>query len=285
MLAGTAGVLGGALLRPTAASSQTSPAGAVPGNSPPGSRYGDPAWWAKRKEEILEPALEIVDPHHHLWDRDEHRYLLDQLLADTGSGHNITHSVFMTGGMDIYRLGYEHGKGGRKQAPPAVYYQEAEAYRKGYNRGARERGTEWCWYDWIRRHDGGRKDSGFKGNAKGDCFTRAVAIVTEQPYREIYREVEVMGKAERPHMSSQHRSSARNGVYEDTMARYMASIDWQWVPVQGMHLRPDELPEGRIICSSTDHVVAVIDGVVWDAGEPTCNGTVLINGYWKEPER
>src|SRR4051794_18086888 len=67
----------------------------TPGSSPPASRYGDPAWWAQRKEEMLEPALEVVDPHHHLWDRDEHRYLLDQLLADTGSGHNITHSVFV----------------------------------------------------------------------------------------------------------------------------------------------------------------------------------------------
>ena len=102
MLAGTAGVLGGTLLRPTVVSSQTNPAAAVPGNSPPGSRYGDPAWWAKRKEEILEPALEIVDPHHHLWDRDEHRYLLDQLVADTGSGHNITRSVFIECG-SMYR--------------------------------------------------------------------------------------------------------------------------------------------------------------------------------------
>jgi hypothetical protein len=75
MLAGTAGVLGGAVLRPTPASSQTNAAVPAPGGSPPGSRYGDPAWWAQRKEEILEPALEIVDPHHHLWDRDEHRYL------------------------------------------------------------------------------------------------------------------------------------------------------------------------------------------------------------------
>ena len=87
MLVGTAGVLGGAVLRATPVQSQTgtAPAVAIPGSSPPGSRYGDPAWWAQRKEEILEPALEIVDPHHHLWDRKEHRYLLDQLLADTGS--------------------------------------------------------------------------------------------------------------------------------------------------------------------------------------------------------
>ena len=85
MLAGTAGVLGGAALAsgPAIAQTPAPAASSVPGSAPPGSRYGEPAWWAKHKEEILEPALEIVDPHHHLWDRKEHRYLLDQLLADT----------------------------------------------------------------------------------------------------------------------------------------------------------------------------------------------------------
>jgi predicted TIM-barrel fold metal-dependent hydrolase len=102
MLVGTAGVLGGTVLRSTPVNSQTNAAVAVPGSAPPAARYGDPAWWAQRKEGILEPALEIVDPHHHLWDRDGHRYLLDQLLADTGSGHNITHSVFVECG-SMYR--------------------------------------------------------------------------------------------------------------------------------------------------------------------------------------
>ena len=104
MLVGTAGVLGGAVLHPTPVGSQTgaAPPVAVPGTSPPGARYGDPAWWAQRKEEILEPPLEIVDPHHHLWDRTGHRYLLDQLLADTASGHNITQSVFVECG-SMYR--------------------------------------------------------------------------------------------------------------------------------------------------------------------------------------
>src|SRR3954447_26603020 len=103
MLAGTAGMLGGAALAAPSLHAQTSaPPTATPGSSPPGSRYGDPKWWAKRQEEILEPAIEIVDPHHHLWDRDEHRYLLDQLLADTGSGHNITQTVFIECGA-MYR--------------------------------------------------------------------------------------------------------------------------------------------------------------------------------------
>ena len=52
-------------------------------------------WLARRSEEILEPALPIVDPHHHLWERPDWLYMLDDLLADTNSGHNIVATVFV----------------------------------------------------------------------------------------------------------------------------------------------------------------------------------------------
>jgi predicted TIM-barrel fold metal-dependent hydrolase len=54
-----------------------------------------PDWLGKRTEEILEPDLPIIDPHHHLWDRPGNRYLLPELLADVGSGHNIRATVFL----------------------------------------------------------------------------------------------------------------------------------------------------------------------------------------------
>jgi hypothetical protein len=45
----------------------------------------DEAWLAKQaKEPILEPDLPIVDPHHHLWDHANHRYLLDVVARHTG---------------------------------------------------------------------------------------------------------------------------------------------------------------------------------------------------------
>ncbi|MCW5744913.1 MAG: amidohydrolase family protein [Alphaproteobacteria bacterium] len=52
-------------------------------------------WLDRRQEEILEPGLPIVDPHHHLWDRPGWPYLLPELLADTGGGHNIVATVFV----------------------------------------------------------------------------------------------------------------------------------------------------------------------------------------------
>jgi predicted TIM-barrel fold metal-dependent hydrolase len=46
-------------------------------------------------EAILEPELPIVDPHHHLWDFPNSRYLFDELLADIGDGHRIEATVFV----------------------------------------------------------------------------------------------------------------------------------------------------------------------------------------------
>ena len=53
------------------------------------------SWLALTNEEIIDPDLTIVDPHHHLWDFPNHRYLLPELLADTGSGHKIESTVFI----------------------------------------------------------------------------------------------------------------------------------------------------------------------------------------------
>lgn len=52
-------------------------------------------WLDLVQEPILEPDLPICDPHHHLWDHPESRYLLDELLDDTGSGHNVVSTVFV----------------------------------------------------------------------------------------------------------------------------------------------------------------------------------------------
>ena len=51
-------------------------------------------WLASRREEIIDPALPIIDPHHHLWDYPGWRYMLPDLLRDIGGGHNITATVF-----------------------------------------------------------------------------------------------------------------------------------------------------------------------------------------------
>lgn len=52
--------------------------------------------WQKNvnPEPVIEPELPIIDPHHHVWDRDS-RYLFDELLNDVDSGHNVKSTVFL----------------------------------------------------------------------------------------------------------------------------------------------------------------------------------------------
>lgn len=52
-------------------------------------------WLAQVSEDVLDPERPIIDPHHHLWDDADNPYLLPQLLADVGAGHNVVASVFV----------------------------------------------------------------------------------------------------------------------------------------------------------------------------------------------
>jgi predicted TIM-barrel fold metal-dependent hydrolase len=69
-------------------------------------------WLERTVEEPIEPQLPICDPHHHLWefrhDRVAHRYLLEDLLNDVNSGHNIVSTVFIECGAMYRADGPEH---------------------------------------------------------------------------------------------------------------------------------------------------------------------------------
>lgn len=55
----------------------------------------DSQWLGKQAQgPILEPDLPIIDTHHHLWDRPNNRYLLEEFAADLGSGHKLVATVF-----------------------------------------------------------------------------------------------------------------------------------------------------------------------------------------------
>ena len=47
-------------------------------------------WLNLYKEEALLPDLEIIDPHHHLWNLEFGKYLNDDFIEDIQkSGHNV----------------------------------------------------------------------------------------------------------------------------------------------------------------------------------------------------
>ena len=62
-------------------------------------------WLALREEEVLDPELPIIDPHHHLWERETSVYMIDDLAHDLGSGHRIVGTVYVQC-RSMYR---EHG--------------------------------------------------------------------------------------------------------------------------------------------------------------------------------
>jgi len=57
---------------------------------------GTSEWLEQVSEPIIDPALPIIDPHHHLWPAGGALpYDIDTLAADTGSGHHIIATVFI----------------------------------------------------------------------------------------------------------------------------------------------------------------------------------------------
>jgi L-fuconolactonase len=53
------------------------------------------SWLQLTHELPVEPSLPICDPHHHLWDRPDDRYLVNELFLDLSSGHNVVSTVYI----------------------------------------------------------------------------------------------------------------------------------------------------------------------------------------------
>lgn len=70
---------------------------------------GTQEWLAQVGETPVDADREIVDPHHHLWPSDGALpYGVDDLVADTGAGHNIVQTVFIECGASYRTEGPEH---------------------------------------------------------------------------------------------------------------------------------------------------------------------------------
>ena len=71
----------------------------------------EPGWLEQVTEEVIDPDLPIVDPHHHLWPPGgAMAYGIDDLKADTGSGHRVIQTVFVECGAARRPDGPEHLK-------------------------------------------------------------------------------------------------------------------------------------------------------------------------------
>lgn len=127
-----------------------------------------------------------------------------------------------------------------------------------------------------RYDDGGRATAGFKGSV-GDCAVRAIAIATRQDYRLVYNALNTLSQAER----RADKSSSRLGVYRLTIDKYLLANGFLWVPTNcRIHMRPIELPCGRLVVRLAQHIAAVIDGVVYDTYDCSDKGKRVVYGYY-----
>lgn len=140
--------------------------------------------------------------------------------------------------------------------------------------------------------DGGRMASGYKGKTN-DCAVRAVAIAAQKPYREVYEELHKFqkeyGKVRRDKNAKDIKrrgASPRKGIYRKILRSYLENLGWRWIPTTGIgigckiHLRPGELPDGRLIVKVSRHITAVINGVIHDTHECDRDCTRCVYGFW-----
>jgi hypothetical protein len=132
--------------------------------------------------------------------------------------------------------------------------------------------------------DGGRSAAGFRGPT-GDCVVRAIAIVTEIPYKTVYNDINDLIKV---HPRQKRIPSARTGVPRSIYHNYLAKLGAEWTPTMSIgsgcqtHLRPGEVPtDGRYIVRLSHHLTAVVYGVVYDTHDPSRGGTRCIYGHYR----
>jgi hypothetical protein len=122
-------------------------------------------------------------------------------------------------------------------------------------------------------HDGGRKQAGY-GKAKGDCVTRAIAIITNLPYINTYELVNRYCSMER-----NRKSSASEGVSKKTIDRIMKNLGFTWIPKRFKW--GEERIEGKVILNLSAHVIPVVGEKYYDISPNQIKKGEMIYGYWK----
>jgi|TARA_Y100001963_G_scaffold148992_1_gene227782 hypothetical protein len=140
---------------------------------------------------------------------------------------------------------------------------------------------------------------GYKRQTKtrGDCVPRAISIATDLPYQEVYDELQRLQEELRLKSRSKYyyhkdprKNKPRSGTSSKVYKPYLEKLGWTWIPTMGIgtgcrvHLKPEELPKGRIICRLSRHLVAVIDGVMNDTYDSSRDGTRCVYGYFIKKE-
>lgn len=129
----------------------------------------------------------------------------------------------------------------------------------------------------YNQNDGGRVEAGFEPT-DGACVYRAIAIVTEEPYKEVHDELLKLSLEDNP----QHQGS---GVQFHVLDKYMGERGWKWTDMRRPVPPQNEfMPKKTIAALATDHLVACIDGMFQDTHDFTQGPGAKrqIEGYYEK---
>ena len=127
----------------------------------------------------------------------------------------------------------------------------------------------------FKFNDGGRSKY-YQAERVGDCVCRAIAIATQRDYKEVYETIKRITN-----------ENPRNGITKKGTKKVCEYYGGVWVATMNIgsgckvHLKANELPKGRLVCSLSGHVACVVDGVLNDTYNCSREGTRCVYGYWK----
>lgn len=137
------------------------------------------------------------------------------------------------------------------------------------------------------QYNSGGREKYFKQEKVGDCVCRAIAIATDMDYLEVYNMINEYSKREYISKRKTKKSSARNGVYKDTIRKILEDLGWTWVATMKIgkgcqvHLRANEIPMNEtIIVNVSKHTVCVKNGIINDTYNCSRNGNRCVYGYY-----
>lgn len=109
----------------------------------------------------------------------------------------------------------------------------------------------------YKYNDGGRSESGFKGNRASDCVVRATAIITQTEYREMYDDYAYINK------KTHGKRTARGGMPVDVSSQVLKVLGFERAKAFPTITETYE-QYGDCLIFIPRHALAVVNGVVHD---------------------
>ena len=122
----------------------------------------------------------------------------------------------------------------------------------------------------FNENDGGRQEAGYKGQTY-DCVIRSIAITSDIPYKEVYKELQERQKAfsEKNFPNKKRAQSVRSGVYTSVWVDYVAELGYKQIPVDSGVTSWDDIPKaGKLLIRVPQHLSCVMDGIIHDTWDP-----------------